>query len=69
MLKLLTAGFGLLLLSGCASYGVIDNIPVIAASATESCSIKNVHTKNENSGEIFMVLAFSGGGTRTAALA
>ena len=69
MLKLLTVGFGLLLLSGCASYGVIDNVPVTAASATESYSIKNVHAKNENSGDIFLVLAFSGGGTRAAALA
>ena len=68
MLKLLTVGFGLLLLSGCASYGVIDNTPLTETSATESYSIKNVHARNENSGDIFLVLAFSGGGTRAAAL-
>ena len=68
MSKLFTVFFGLLLLPGCASYGVIDNVPVTAATATESYSIKNVHAKNENSGDVFMILAFSGGGTRAAAL-
>ena len=69
MLKLFAAGFGLLLLSGCASYGVIDNVPLTEATATESYSVKNVHANNDNSGDIFLVLAFSGGGTRAAALA
>ena len=69
MLKLFTVGLGLLLLSGCASYGVIDNAPLTEATSTESYSIKNVHASDDNSGEIFMVLAFSGGGTRAAALA
>ncbi len=34
MLKLYTVGFGILLLSGCASYGVIENTPL-----SESTSI------------------------------
>jgi NTE family protein len=69
VLKLFSIGFGLLLLSGCASYGVIDNAPLTEATATEPYSIKNVHARNKNSGDIFLLLAFSGGGTWAAALA
>ena len=72
MLKLLTVGLVLLLLSGCASYGVIDNKPLtespsIRTSSTDSYSIENVH-RRENTGDITMTLNFSGGGTRAAAL-
>ena len=58
----------LLLLSGCASYGVIDNIPLTESTATQPYSIKDRSGK-AGSGDIALVLAFSGGGTRAAALA
>ncbi|MGB5425152.1 MAG: patatin-like phospholipase family protein, partial [Gammaproteobacteria bacterium] len=58
----------LLLLSGCASYGVIENVPLTEATATDSYSIKNRSGKR-GSGDIVLTLAFSGGGTRAAALA
>jgi NTE family protein len=68
MLKLLTVTFGLLLLSGCASYGVIDNAPLTDSLATDTYSVKNRSGKR-GSGDIILTLAFSGGGTRAAALA
>ena len=58
----------LLLLSGCASYGVIENVPLTESTATDSYSIKNRSGKR-GSGDIVLTLAFSGGGTRAAALA
>ena len=68
MLKLLAVVFGLLLLSGCASYGVIDNKELTAESSTQPYSIKALYGRG-GSGEIGLTLAFSGGGTRAAALA
>jgi NTE family protein len=68
MMKLFTVGFGLLLLSGCASYGVIDNELLTTSAATPSYSIKNRYGK-ESTGDIRLSLSFSGGGTRAAALA
>ncbi len=69
MLKLYAAGFGLLLLSGCASYGVIDNTVLTTEStSTQPYSIKGIYGR-EGSGDIGLTLAFSGGGTRAAALA
>ena len=72
MLKLLTVGLGLLLLSGCVSHGVIENAPLPESTATDptqSYSIKNYIQKGRGSGDIELTLAFSGGGTRAAALA
>jgi NTE family protein len=68
MLKLLTVGFGLLLLSGCASYGVIDNAELTTESTSQPYSIRALAGKG-GSGDITLTLAFSGGGTRAAALA
>ena len=67
MLKFMTAGFGLLLLSGCASYGVIDNDELSGAESKGSYSIKTQDGRRDT-GDIVFVLAFSGGGTRAAAL-
>jgi len=68
MLKLIITGLGLLLLSGCASYGVIDNTALTTeSSSAQPYSIKNLYGR-EGSGEIGLTLAFSGGGTRAAAL-
>ena len=68
MLKLFNVGFGLLLLSGCASYGVIDNAELTTESTSQPYSIRALAGKG-GSGDIALTLAFSGGGTRAAALA
>lgn len=69
MLKLFTVAAGLLLLSGCASYGVIENTRLTPGSTTaESYSIAALSGR-EGSPDIALTLAFSGGGTRAAALA
>jgi NTE family protein len=53
-------------LSGCVSYGVIDNAPLNAAGDAESYSIHSFAEK-WRTGDIELMLAFSGGGTRAAA--
>jgi NTE family protein len=69
MLKLYAAGIGLLLLSGCASYGVIDNtVLTTELESAQPYSMREIHGRG-SSEDIGLVLAFSGGGTRAAALA
>jgi len=60
-------GLGLLVLSGCASYGVIDNEPKSGSGSVDSYSIRS-SLGHGNAGDISFILAFSGGGTRAAAL-
>jgi len=67
MLKLLTVVAGLLLLSGCASYSVIDNAELGNVPPAEPYSVKAL-TGRKGSGDIALTLAFSGGGTRAEAL-
>jgi NTE family protein len=56
------------LLSACASYGTISNQPVTDVGPSARYAIDHaVHSGRSN--EVIMVLAFSGGGTRAAALA
>ena len=69
MLKLFSFGCVLLILSGCASYGVIDNTPLKAGVTNDGYSIRSGGGSGWGSGEIALILAFSGGGTRAAALA
>lgn len=57
----------LLLISGCASYGVVKNAPLGAGPATKSYSLK-VWTQDTRPNDVGISLAFSGGGTRAAAL-
>ena len=57
-----------LLVSGCASYGVVDNAPQTAAASSESYSIRS-GGGGRGLGDVSLILAFSGGGTRAAALA
>ena len=66
-MKLLTLGLTLLLISGCASYGVIDNRADTEASLKQNYSLKTAG--NRGTGDLALMLAFSGGGTRAAALA
>ena len=68
IIRLLAFGFPLLLISGCASYGVIDNAPQKAAGDAERYSIRSSGDAGR-SGDISLMLAFSGGGTRAAAFA
>lgn len=59
----------LLLLSGCATYGEIRNDPVKKTTMiTKPYSLASFNKKFSNS-DSFVILAFSGGGTRAAALA
>ena len=57
----------LLLASGCASYGVVQNAPEEHIARAEGYSIAR-WARQHKGGEINLVLAFSGGGTRAAAL-
>ncbi|HBH36239.1 MAG TPA: patatin, partial [Gammaproteobacteria bacterium] len=68
MLKHYVTCFAVLLLSGCASYGVIDNDELSGAPSGHSFAVKNEAGKR-SVGNIGLTLAFSGGGTRAAALA
>ena len=68
MSKLLGLGLALLLLSGCSSYGVISNKPASADESQQPYSIKE-RSGRGGSGDVALMLAFSGGGTRAAALA
>ncbi len=58
--------FLLVLVSGCASYGVVKNLPLGAAPAAKSYSLK-AWGQDARLNDIQMLLAFSGGGTRAAA--
>ncbi|WP_313953065.1 patatin-like phospholipase family protein [Accumulibacter sp.] len=56
------------LLSACVSYGKISNEPFAAAESSARYSLQQaVHSGRSD--EVTMILAFSGGGTRAAALA
>jgi NTE family protein len=58
----------LVVLSGCASYGVVDNDRKAGSGPVDSYSIRS-GVGSQNAGDISFILAFSGGGTRAAALA
>ncbi len=54
--------------SGCASYGIIQNKPSYDAGTAEPYSLKN-WANSEQAGDFIFILSFSGGGTRAAAMA
>ena len=58
----------ILMTTGCASYGVIHNEAVIEPGAEPPYSLKT-WADQEHSGDFILILAFSGGGTRAAAMA
>ena len=66
--RLLGCSFILLLVSGCASYGVVKNAPLSDQSSAHEYSIKSFVEGRKDS-EILVSLSFSGGGTRAAAMA
>lgn len=55
-------------LTGCATYGVIDNQSQTAATIPQNYSLSTYNSAHSRSDEITLVLAFSGGGSRAAAL-
>ena len=58
----------LVLASGCASYGVVENASITNQASGRPYSIKSFAESRKNN-EIILVLSFSGGGTRAAAIA
>jgi NTE family protein len=58
----------LLFISGCTSIGVIDNQPLSTAKSEDGYSLDQGAARR-GTGNISLILAFSGGGTRAAALA
>lgn len=65
---ILAFAFTWLVLFSCASTGLIDNAPQIAKPSDDAYSIRSAGNAL-TSGDISLILAFSGGGTRAAALA
>lgn len=68
MLRWVILGCALLVISGCASYGVIQNKPQSDGTDGPSYSIVDVYGKHA-ANDVTLFLTFSGGGTRAAALA
>jgi NTE family protein len=67
MLRLSCSGIILLLVSGCASYGVVGNTPLKSVDTDAGYSLKSFN-EYWKTGDNMVTLAFSGGGTRAAAL-
>ena len=63
----LCAGIVVLLVSGCASYGVIENKPMQVPADDRGYSVETF-MEEWRTDENALMLAFSGGGTRAAAL-
>jgi len=68
-LRMVTCSYLLLLASGCASYGVVENIPATEPSLAKEYGVKSHSAESKDSSEILLMLSFSGGGTRAAAMA
>lgn len=69
-LRNLCSGFMLLSLAGCSTYGVIDNSAITTTPEEEETtgySWANWSKRDQNQ-ELNMLIGFSGGGTRAAAL-
>ena len=58
-----------LLLAGCTTYGVVQNQPISRVEPGQGYSLEVMARKQgRNAGELSLAVAFSGGGTRAAAL-
>lgn len=66
--RLLNCSFLLLLVSSCASYGVVENVALSDQSSTQEYSIK-AFAEDRKDNELLLSLSFSGGGTCAAAFA
>jgi len=67
-LRFVVTGTVALVLSGCASYGVIGNAAISGQQEGREYSIRS-HKASDTNHDLTLSLAFSGGGTRAAALA
>jgi len=67
-LRLVVAGIAVLVLSGCASYGVIANKASSGQQEAAEYSVR-AHKASATNSDLSLNLAFSGGGTRAAAFA
>jgi NTE family protein len=67
LLLRLCLGIAVLLVSGCSSYGVIENKPLQAMDEAQGYSVETF-MRGWRTSENALILAFSGGGTRAAAL-
>src|SRR5690349_5151876 len=68
LLSLLLAGM-VLALGGCTTYGVVDNLPLSPGRQGPVYSLSEfARDPQRHSGELTLAVAFSGGGTRAAAL-
>ena len=65
--RLIGVVFSRLLFSGCATYGLIENQPRVEVGGSTCYSLQS-SSEAGRSGDIALLLAFSGGGTRAAAL-
>ena len=66
-MKLLSVLLALLLLSGCASYGIVENQATTDIQPGTGYSLALPDSRDDD--DIVLILAFSGGGTRAAAFA
>lgn len=66
--RYLALSLSLMMLSGCATYGAIDNESQVAEETPLNYSLANYAADHQRSDDITLVLAFSGGGSRAAAL-
>jgi NTE family protein len=64
VIRLLNTLIVILLLSGCAAYNRVHNAPITETVAFERA---DVGRQADGTGDIWLFLAFSGGGTRAAA--
>lgn len=64
-MKLVSVLLSLLLLSGCASYGIVENQATTDSRPTGGFSLALPASRDDD--DIVLILAFSGGGTRAAA--
>src|SRR5690554_4383596 len=67
-LALLFSVLAVLLISGCATYSTINNTQQTLHQAPNNYSLKHYNAAHNRSDDITLVLAFSGGGSRAAAL-
>ncbi|MGB5494750.1 MAG: patatin-like phospholipase family protein [Sedimenticolaceae bacterium] len=66
--RLFMFGLAVMILSGCSTYGRIENQPLTAAAPEQAYTMRGPGRRPDND-DVKLYLAFSGGGSRAAALA